>query len=153
MNTTSALPGVDLRSLSRAFNVLLAAMISTSTLWLAVPAARGWEVPPSARSARAPDQRQKVRAPEIVDDQVRKDVVLWSMVTLTAIVLVTLVLLAFVVIWGHRARRLARYVPPVAPRDELWFLKSRKKTAGIEPFRSPREGADDGSLPPEEPGT
>jgi hypothetical protein len=35
-------------------------------------------------------------------------------------------LLALVVMWGNRTRRLARRpLPPVAQRDELWFLKPK----------------------------
>lgn len=36
------------------------------------------------------------------------------------------ILLALVVMWGNRTRRLARSpLPPVAKRDELWFLKPK----------------------------
>ena len=47
-------------------------------------------------------------------------------------------LLALVMIWGNRMRRIARQpLPPVAPRDELWFLRNKKPgpqaTAGEPP--------------------
>ena len=37
-------------------------------------------------------------------------------------------LLALVIIWGHRVRRIARQpLPKVTQRDELWFLKHKKQ--------------------------
>ena len=37
-------------------------------------------------------------------------------------------LLAMVLLWGSRIRRIAREpLPRVAPRDELWYLKGRRE--------------------------
>ena len=39
------------------------------------------------------------------------------------------ILLALVVMWGNRTRRLARSpLPPIAKRDDLWFLKPKPST-------------------------
>jgi hypothetical protein len=39
-------------------------------------------------------------------------------------------LVALVLLWGNRMRRIARQpLPKVAPRDELWYLKSKKEPA------------------------
>jgi hypothetical protein len=39
-------------------------------------------------------------------------------------------LIAIVLLWGSRARRIARQpLPRVAPRDELWYLKGKPDTA------------------------
>lgn len=45
---------------------------------------------------------------------------------LAGIIIGGTMLLALVVMWGNRTRRLARRpLPPVAQRDELWFLKPK----------------------------
>jgi len=37
-------------------------------------------------------------------------------------------LISLVMIWGNRMRRIARQpLPTVAPRDELWYLKNKKR--------------------------
>jgi hypothetical protein len=39
-------------------------------------------------------------------------------------------LMALILLWGSRARRIARQpLPTVAPRDELWYLKNKKESA------------------------
>src|SRR5262245_11078570 len=54
----------------------------------------------------------------------------FAFVMLGCIIVGGALLLALVVIWGNRARRLAQSpLPPIAKRDELWFLKPKKEGA------------------------
>ena len=78
-------------------------------------------LPEPARPLPTPDSPAKTQA------------LSFAFVMLAGIIVGGAMLLALVVIWGNRTRRLARSpLPPVAPRDELWFLKPRKES-GDEP--------------------
>jgi hypothetical protein len=57
----------------------------------------------------------------------RKEALTLGFIMLGSIIIGGTILLALVVMWGNRTRRLARSpLPPVAERDELWFLKPKK---------------------------
>jgi hypothetical protein len=57
----------------------------------------------------------------------KKHALTLGFVMLASIIIGGTILLALVVVWGNRARRLARSpLPEVAVRDELWFLKPKK---------------------------
>lgn len=63
---------------------------------------------------------------------------------LAAILIGGTLLLALVVLWGNRARRLARSpLPPVSKQDDLWFLKPKKSL-------DPAEGEPRGNAEPGE---
>lgn len=53
---------------------------------------------------------------------------------LAGILLAGFGLLLFVVLWGHRTRRVVREpLPPTSPVDELWFLKRSPPASRDEP--------------------
>lgn len=55
-------------------------------------------------------------------------------------------LIAIVLLWGSRARRIARQkLPKISPRDELWYLKHKIESGAIRP----RDRSDSNS--PEDP--
>jgi len=61
------------------------------------------------------------------DPQSKMQAVSLAFIMFAGIIMVGSLFLALVVIWGNRTRRLARTpLPPVAERDELWFLKPSK---------------------------
>jgi len=75
-----------------------------------------------------------------IDGQAKKEALTLGFIMLGCIIVGGTILLALVVMWGNRTRRLARSpLPPVAQRDELWFLKAKKelglpeRTAGDPP--------------------
>lgn len=68
-----------------------------------------------------PDKRA---APDPVDDLQARRAITSAVVMLAAILICGVGLIAMVLLWGNRARRIARQtLPKVAPRDELWYLK------------------------------
>jgi hypothetical protein len=61
------------------------------------------------------------------DPQSKKQALTLGFIMLGCIIVGGTMLLALVVMWGNRTRRLARSpLPPVSKRDELWFLKPKK---------------------------
>jgi hypothetical protein len=65
--------------------------------------------------------------PITTDTQAKKEALTLGFIMLGSIIVGGTILLALVVMWGNRTRRLARSpLPAVANRDELWFLKPRK---------------------------
>jgi heme/copper-type cytochrome/quinol oxidase subunit 2 len=68
-------------------------------------------------------------APPIVVDPQKKNAVWLAFMMWAGIIFGGVILLALVVMWGNRTRRLARSpLPLVAKRDELWFLKPKPPT-------------------------
>jgi len=60
------------------------------------------------------------------DGDVKKRSLWLAFLMLGGIIIGGTLLLTLVVMWGNRTRRLARRpLPPVAQRDELWFLKPK----------------------------
>jgi hypothetical protein len=66
-------------------------------------------------------------APDAVSDPLLKTRAVWlAWIMWAAIMFGGVMLLTLVVMWGNRTRRLARSpLPPIAKRDELWFLKPK----------------------------
>ena len=63
------------------------------------------------------------------DPQSKVQAVTLAFIMLAGIIMAGALFLALVVVWGNRTRRLARTpLPPVAERDELWFLKPDKSS-------------------------
>jgi hypothetical protein len=83
------------------------------------------------------------------DTQVRNQSLSFGFVMLGGIIVGGTLLLALVVIWGNRTRRMARSpLPPVSKRDELWFLKPKKEPdedTGEDLKSDPDQRADPGS--------
>jgi hypothetical protein len=58
----------------------------------------------------------------------KQEALSFALVMLAGIIMGGAMLLILVLVWGNRARRLARRpLPPVSRRDELWFLKPTKE--------------------------
>jgi hypothetical protein len=65
------------------------------------------------------------------DAAVKKRSLWLAFLMLAGIIIGGTLLLTLVVMWGNRTRRLARKpLPPVAQRDELWFLKPKPDVDG-----------------------
>jgi hypothetical protein len=83
------------------------------------------------------------------DAQARNQALSFGFVMLGGIIVGGTLLLALVVIWGNRTRRMARSpLPPVSKRDELWFLKPKKdpdEVTGDEVKSDPEQGTDPGT--------
>jgi hypothetical protein len=90
------------------------------------------------------DSAGEVRSPP--DPQARTHALSLGFILLACIIMGGALLLALVVTWGNRTRRLAQSpLPPVSERDELWFLKPKKlqpdgeRDAPDEPDSNPSE--------------
>lgn len=82
----------------------------------------------SSTAKASPDGQQPAGPPPALDGKHRRDAAARGFLMLAGIILIGIVLLAFVALWGNRARRRARQALPQASRgDELWFLKPPKK--------------------------
>lgn len=87
--------------------------------------ARSNSAAPGGQPATA---QQAPRVPPPVDGKERREALARGMLMLTGIIITGIALLAFVAIWGNRARRRARQaLPPAGRGDELWFLKPHRK--------------------------
>jgi hypothetical protein len=74
-------------------------------------------------------------SPQRIDPDLRRKAIGQAFAMLAAIIMGGTLLLLLVVMWGNRARRLARKpLPTVARRDDLWFLKP-KPTAEAEQWK------------------
>jgi hypothetical protein len=63
-------------------------------------------------------------------EQERRRAYTMGMVMLGGILICGVGLIAAALLWGSRARRIARQpLPRIAPRDELWYLKNKPDTA------------------------
>ncbi|MSR59391.1 MAG: hypothetical protein EXS05_17400 [Planctomycetaceae bacterium] len=89
------------------------------------PPAAKTDVEQSGHGEAAPDHAAQRRAYSV------------GIVMLGGILICGVGLIAAVLLWGNRTRRIARQpLPKVAPVDELWYLKG-KKTDGVEPAIDP----------------
>ncbi len=80
-----------------------------------------------ASTTDATDAQPESDRPAAPNAQLKINALSLGLVMLAGLIVGGAMFLALVVIWGNRARRLARRpLPPVAQRDELWFLKSKK---------------------------
>jgi hypothetical protein len=79
-------------------------------------------------NAALASERQSPGEPSPAEPLAKKQALSFAFVMLGCIIVGGAMLLALVVIWGNRTRRLAQSpLPPVAKRDELWFLKPKKE--------------------------
>ncbi len=84
--------------------------------------------PPSATPNAAPSDKAKQAAEELSKDERKQKAVTLGLMILFCIALTGLGLLAVVIIWGHRVRRISRKPLPAAPRgDDLFYLKNDKQ--------------------------
>lgn len=76
----------------------------------------------------APADQESTNPPEHHDDKVRNQAYQVGVMMIGGILIAGVGLLALVMIWGNRMRRIARQpLPTVAPRDELWYLRNKKR--------------------------
>jgi hypothetical protein len=80
------------------------------------------------RAAATPSEPRSPDQSSAADRQKKNQTLSFAFVMLGCIIVGGAMLLALVVIWGNRTRRLAQSpLPPIAKRDELWFLKPKKE--------------------------
>ena len=98
---------------------------------------------PDSPAAYEPDA---FAAPVASDPQLKKHAVWLAFAMWAGIIFGGVILLALVVMWGNRTRRLARSpLPPVAKRDELWFLKPKPPAGDDAETRPPDSDTGAGS--------
>jgi hypothetical protein len=87
----------------------------------------------------APARTGAVPRPATADDEeARRRAYSLGMVLIGLVLICGVALLALVLLWGSRARRIAREpLPRISPHDELWFLKRKKDMA------APSDSAED----------
>lgn len=106
------------------------------SLWLAIavqPDFAAGQVPPESSDAPAANEPGESATPVVIDPHLKKNAVWLALIMWAGIIFGGVILLALVVMWGNRTRRLARSpLPPVAKRDELWFLKPKPPADEIE---------------------
>jgi hypothetical protein len=96
--------------------------------------------PPDVSQPRASSVGDESVQPGAGTTHSKREALSFGLVMLAGIILGGAMLLVLVVVWGNRARRLARSpLPPVAKRDELWFLKP-KKDSGEDPGNPSESG-------------
>lgn len=110
----------------RRFGAFLLVMLLAGCCWLIVAPS---PLPGSESDGGVPDaavEEPPTQAPT-VESRATKRLLTLAFGMLAAILVGGTLLLALVVMWGNRARRLARSpLPPVSKQDELWFLKPKK---------------------------
>lgn len=98
-----------------------------SLLLVTVLAAAADEPLPAGPETGAMPATEPAREPADRDQAARRAYSVGT-VLLGGILMLGVTMIAVALMWGNRARRIARQeLPPIAPRDELWFL--RKKPA------------------------
>jgi hypothetical protein len=107
-------------------------VVVVAAMWLgqfAVEPAFAAEAPAGdTAEAAEPSERPSPGQSSATDLQKKNQALSFAFVMLGCIIVGGAMLLALVVIWGNRTRRLAQSpLPPIAKRDELWFLKPRKE--------------------------
>jgi hypothetical protein len=94
------------------------------------------EAPGENPVSDAPDDSHGPGEHGAADPMTKNQLLSFAFVMLACIIVGGAMLLALVVIWGNRTRRMAQSpLPPIAKRDELWFLKPKKEAddgAGID---------------------
>jgi hypothetical protein len=104
-----------------------------AVMWLSQFAARGApavEAPGDTVDTTATAEHHSAGAPGAAEPLAKNQALMFAFVLLGCIIVGGAMLLALVVIWGNRARRMAQSpLPPVAKRNELWFLKPKKEAA------------------------
>jgi hypothetical protein len=111
--------------------------LSWLLLWLVVasqPDLAVGQVPQKSSDTPTANEAVNPAQPFVVDPQLKKNTVWLAFVMWGGIIFGGAILLTLVVMWGNRTRRLARSpLPPVAKRDELWFLKPKPPAADADP--------------------
>ena len=111
-------------------------IIIKGCLWLAVagqPEFALAQVPRENSDSPAVNESADSASPIVTDPDLKKHAVWLALMMWAGIIFGGVILLALVVMWGNRTRRLARSpLPPVAKRDELWFLKPKPPADGAE---------------------
>ena len=111
--------------------ILSRALLFASGLWLFhfgfAPALRAEPVGDGHGTAAAPDISDHPPPSSAADEQAKRQALSFGFIMLAGIIVGGALLLALIVIWGNRTRRLAQSpLPPVSKRDELWYLKPKK---------------------------
>jgi hypothetical protein len=85
---------------------------------------------PQGEQPAAADEPARADEPAPIledDEEARRRAYSTGMVLIGGILITGVGLLAIVLLWGNRARRIARQpLPKVTARDELWYLKGKK---------------------------
>jgi hypothetical protein len=106
-------------------------------LWLATTGSSGiaaGQDTPEKADPPAVRQPAEFIPPTATDPLLKKKAVWLAFAMWAGIAFGGVILLALVVMWGNRTRRLARSpLPPIAKRDELWFLKPKPYAGDAEP--------------------
>jgi heme/copper-type cytochrome/quinol oxidase subunit 2 len=116
-----------------------------------VAAANDEDPAPPAEPTVTPVEVAPTTAPAIPiapadEEQARRRAFSTGVVMLGVILICGVALIAIVLLWGNRTRRIARQaLPKVSPRDELWFLKHKIES---EARRLDRDKNDDSSTDP-----
>ena len=109
------------------YRVLLLAL----GLWLALfaqrPPVQADEAGADREATASPQGAEQAPRSSSGNEQTKRQALSFAFVMLAGIIVGGALLLALVVLWGNRTRRLAQSpLPPVSKRDELWYLKSKK---------------------------
>jgi len=107
----------------------LSRLLLTGGLWVVLAASPLLAADEDAQAPEVAAEDSPVQVPP-AESRENKRLLTLAFGMLAAILIFGALFLALVVLWGNRARRLARSeLPPVSKQDELWFLKP-KKSAG-----------------------
>lgn len=112
-------------------------LVAVCSMWLTTAATLGVAVGQEApANPDPPEVQEPVESipPTATDPLLKKKAVWLAFAMWAGIIFGGVILLALVVMWGNRTRRLARSpLPPIAKRDELWFLKPKPSADDAEP--------------------
>ncbi len=124
------------------------ALLSLVALPLAGVALSQEEATPERDSSRGPVATAGKKPPvERMSAKSRRERVASAVLMLAGLICTGVVLVAFVLIWGRRVRRLAAQgLQKCAPVDELWFLKQR--SAARDQPDAPRASPPENGGPP-----
>ena len=123
-------------------------MLGCLWLWLAVAGhadSAAGQSPLENSDAPAASESADSATPIATDPQLKISALWLAFMMLAGIIFGGAILLALVVMWGNRTRRLARSpLPPVAKRNELWFLKPKSPADDADETRPSDSGSNAG---------